>query len=103
MPFHQWEQSGGEGHVPQVIGGPLQFISLAADQARWRHHPSVVDQQIQAAVATVNGSAAALHAGEIRQVEIHQVEGTFAVHLQELLPRGFRLARAAAITTVAPF
>ena len=82
LAFHERQQPQGEGHVPEVIGGPLQLKTLPAYQPRWCHHAGVVDQEIKAPVAALDGGNAIAHAGEIGQVQIHTIKGSSSLFPQ---------------------
>ena len=94
--LQQRQQGLGQGHVPQVIHTELQFMPLGGGAARRCHHASVVDQQIKAAVALPDGGRRLLHAGQVRQIQVHQIHRSPIALLQQLLlgPLGFAGAAA---------
>ena len=91
----QWQQLLGEGHVPQVVHGELQFMALLALSVGRRHHPGVVEQQIQMAVALLNRGSGSGDAVEIGQVQIDQIQACEPL-FQQSVSGGFRSAAASA-------
>jgi len=46
-PFHPAKKEACEGKVTEMIGPKLQLEPVRRNAPRRRHHPSVVDQQIE--------------------------------------------------------
>ena len=83
--LHQGQQRLGEGLVPQVIHSELKFMTLNGGAARGRHHPGIVDEQIEMAVAIANAFGSAFHAAQVGQVKLEQLQSAETLILQLLL------------------
>ena len=86
----QWQQCLGEGEVAQVIDAELALEAIAGEAAGQAHHPGVVDQQIEAAVAVLQLAARGTHGGQVGQIKLQQVDrGPIPGSGQQLLPGQF--------------
>ena len=79
------QKQSGEGKMAQVIGPELHLEAVPGVLERRRHDPGVVKQDIQLRVMILDALGKVPHRGQVRQVQLHQVEVQFRVPRPETL------------------
>ena len=72
--LHQGQERLGEGLVPKVIHPELKLMALNGGAARRRHHPGIVNEQVEMVVAIANAFGSPSHAAQVGQVKLKQLQ-----------------------------
>src|SRR5205085_12398385 len=86
--LHRADELGGEREVAEVVGADLELESVGGLAPGRRHHPRVVDQEIEAVVGGAKALGERPHRIQAAEIELLQLHAALGRDRLDLAPGG---------------